>query len=467
MVSSLRKLHESIATGPLGRKYSAVLSPMKDDLLLTLLWSQAELQAHTAAGQCRLFSLGSAGSAPSERAHPAPVDPSIKATARWAAQQELVSSAELELRLLSVAGKDGGAGSVAAEIWSGGVRLARRSMAEKIGATVLPGAIFGKPQFSPSGQRVAWVAERADGRAKVSGYWPAPKDEKAKEKDKSEKPPEDTAEDTPPPYGKFEMRRNLGETIGVLGSVGVVWDWGKDELTVLEAATLLPTETLAPSEAAVPAQLQFDGTDDGLIFGCHLLPSRLPGLSACLNRRTALYHYALGDERARCLTDGLYCAMMPRLSPDARTLAFVAVPRPFGSHATCVEVRTMAWPAAGTAAGKEARVVVPKVDGRTPRGEGFGGFCGFHPQLDGLAWLGSALVFPSINDAQLSVWACDDTAPTPAAAPASSPTRWCPPGWTDGSVELLAAGSGAPAVQCLTRAHFRHHHCHHHGASAT
>eukprot|EP00966_Prymnesium_polylepis_P065010 1508523-Prymnesium_polylepis.1 len=59
VVSSLRKLHEAMATGPLGRKYAGALSRRKDDLVLALSWSQAELQSNTAAGQSRHFSLSS------------------------------------------------------------------------------------------------------------------------------------------------------------------------------------------------------------------------------------------------------------------------------------------------------------------------------------------------------------------------------------------------------------------------
>ena len=96
-----------------------------------------------------------------------------------------------------------------------GVRLARRSLADKVGGAVLPSAIFGQPLFSPSGKRVAWVAERAESRAKVSGYWPPPKEgdgEAEKEKPKEKEPP--------PPFAKFEMRRGLGETIGSDADVG-------------------------------------------------------------------------------------------------------------------------------------------------------------------------------------------------------------------------------------------------------
>lgn len=145
--------------------------------------------------------------------------------------------------------------------------------------------------------------------------------------------------------------------------------------------------------------------------------------------------------------------MMPRLSPDSRTLAFVCVPAPFGSHSTNVEVRTMEWPSLTTStpppssAATTARVVVPKVGEVT--GDGFTGFCGFHPQLDGLAWLSStSLVFPTISRAVHALFVCEDASPSPAATPPSYPRRLHPPGWAEGSTELLACEYGTIVAQC-------------------
>ena len=58
---------------------------------------------------------------------------------------------------------------------------------------------------------------------------------------------------------------------------------------MLAADELLPTGTLADGERAVPAHVTFD-TEDGLIVAVHTLPARTPGLSACLNRPTSLWH---------------------------------------------------------------------------------------------------------------------------------------------------------------------------------
>lgn len=160
---------------------------------------------------------------------------------------------------------------------------------------------------------------------------------------------------------------------------------------------------------------------------------------------------------ASYLSDGLYCAAMPRLSPDGRVLAFISVPQPFSSHATNVELRTMSWPASAASSAREARVVVPKLANPiTVDGSSFSGFCGFHPQLDALTWLGGpsasgtvaqSLVFPSINFAEFGAFACHDTDPT-SSTPPSLPRCLRPPGWTEGSVELLAASHGTVVVQC-------------------
>ena len=64
---------------------------------------------------------------------------------------------DLELRLLPSPAKDT---ELIAEVWGDGVRLARQPLGDKVGAKVLPASLFGPPAFSPSGQRIAWVAER-------------------------------------------------------------------------------------------------------------------------------------------------------------------------------------------------------------------------------------------------------------------------------------------------------------------
>ena len=250
-------------------------------------------------------------------------------------------------------------------MWSttSGVRLAR-AVVDGVGPKVLAPGVFGRPTFSPSGSSVAWVAESTPEGAKADGYWPQAAAKKKEGDDKEE--PAVLA-------GKFALRdaRSTGEMLLVHNSQLVAWDWQKqgeegNGVRVLKTSEVLPEGSLPAGGVGIPTHVSFDGTDDGLIFACHLLPPWQPGLSACLNRPTRLYHLtnlrASGSkeqptggaeadaatskrEPARCLTPSLYFAHMPRLSPDASTLAFAARPDPFGSHSTVVELRTMGWDA--------------------------------------------------------------------------------------------------------------------------
>ena len=463
----LRALHEALFTGPISRKVSrADLSWPSDgaEPLLHLNFDVPELQGSTASKQLSLVRLALDAAAPTASivAPALPADTSVKAVVRKRAE---AGAPELEMRLLSSTGKDG-TPSVAAEVWSGGVRLARRGLSDLIGGTVLNPAIFGSPTFSPSGRALAWVAEaKAEETPKGAGYWPAPSGAPASRTVKAVRAGSGAADkeaDASKEKGKalttdavarsrFDLKRNLGETIGVRGAQLVVWEWARDVVSVLEAEALLPPGTLGPQEVAVPAQLAWDGTDDGLLFACHLLPPRLPGLSACLNRPTRLYHlpsHTAEAPVARCLTDGLYLSHMPRLSPDGATLAFVCAPAPFASHSTNFEVRTMAWPPP-PAGVPSSRIVADAVAGRVARGV-WSGLCGFHPQLDALSWLdgergASTLVAATISAAEHSIFLVDAAASVDDAA--APPRRLTPPGFSRGSTELLAVRGGLLVVQ--------------------
>ena len=72
---------------------------------------------------------------------------------------------------------------LAVEVWSAtGVRLARRVI-DGVGPKPLSPGVFGRPSFSPSGHKVAFVAERTPDGSSAAGYWGAEK----KEGDKGEK----------------------------------------------------------------------------------------------------------------------------------------------------------------------------------------------------------------------------------------------------------------------------------------
>ena len=148
---------------------------------------------------------------------------------------------DLELRLLPSPAKDT---ELIAEVWGDGVRLARQPLGDKVGGKVLPASLFGPPAFSPSGQRIAWVAERPFEAAQAPGYWAAEKSPSPS------KPP-------PPSRDKYALRRGLGEALGVGNAAVVVWDWALGELSVHYAEDLLPPEECGPM--TVPSALIWDG----------------------------------------------------------------------------------------------------------------------------------------------------------------------------------------------------------------
>jgi hypothetical protein len=175
-----------------------------------------------------------------------------------------------------------------------------------VGPKVLPPGVFGKPQFSSSGSRIAWTAERLPAGTDAVGYWP-------KAGGAASMSSEPRVLD-----GKFALSdaRTTGEALLVHSSVLVVWDWRTDELAVITPESVLPAGSLPREGVAIAAHPIFDGSDSGLIFGCHLLPPWRPGLSACLNRPTKLFH----------LSEPLHAARLSKAPANAPANAPAAAP---------------------------------------------------------------------------------------------------------------------------------------------
>jgi hypothetical protein len=419
--TTLRSLHEALATGPLGRRYTAA-SPLGASSW-ALSFAASDLWSNTRSVQVQVVDLetNSVGS-------PLPADGTVDVTRDH--------SHGLEMRQIPC---DNGK-KLAVEIWSGGdgggVRLARRII-DSVGAKVLPPGVFGRPQFSPSGSRVVWVAEQTPPGADKPGYWSAAKkasdqrggSDKGEEVRGSAEAPASAGPSDPVLEGRFALsdKRSTGEMLLVHGSVIVSWDWREDDVRVLQAADVLPAGAIPePDGVGVVTHAAFDGTDDGLIFSCHLLPPWFPGLSACLNRPTKLFHLtrlfgatdaadaaedstaataATTTHKAVCLTPDLYFAHMPRLSPNGSTLAFVSRTERFAGHSTAVELRTMRWPPPDGS--PSSTVLVPVV--ATPEDDGFGGICGFHDELATLSWLNadSTLIFHTITGGTKATYTLD------------------------------------------------------------
>lgn len=397
----LRTLHEALATGPLAIRFSAA------EALGGSLWSLGyitqDLRSNTRAPQAHVVDIDAQSPIVAAKA----VDGATKITRS--------PEHSIEFRQMSC---DGGK-KLAVEMWSSsGVRLARR-VVDGVGPAVLPGGVFGKPQFSPSGSAVVWAAERKPSGADAPGYWPAASTPAAAggiasgssgggsggggntDGDTDASAEASAAGAVIASKYSLDASRGTGEMLLVHSAQLVVWDWRRDAMRTIEPESVLPEGSLDAGHVALAVQPTFDGSDGGLIFAAHLLPPWRPGISACLNRPTRLYHLrqiweesgpaptgaapstaaaAAAATPAECLTPSLYFAHMPRVSPDGATLAFAARPHRFKGHSTCYELRTMPWPppraaAAGAdAAGLASSVLLPS--SMSPAPNGFAGWCG-------------------------------------------------------------------------------------------
>lgn len=435
-VPSLRSLHEALASGPLGTRYTRA-SPLGGSLW-ELSFAAQDLRTKARTAQSHIVDLDRAGD------HVAATFPMDAGTA-------VTRSPEHGLELRQRTCDDGK--KLVVEMWdSGGACLARRVI-DGVGAKMLPTGVFGTPQFSPSGNAVTFAAERPPAGTSAEGYWPL-----ATEADEAEEASTFVG-------GRYELgdMRSTGEALLVHNSQIVVWEWRADSVRIVQAESVLPEGSLPPSGVAVPVHPTFDGTDDGgLVFVCHLLPPWRPGISACLNRPTRLYHLSSTDAptgsaedgsgaaaTARCLTPSLYLAHMPRLSPDGRVLAFVSKEMEFTSHTSVFELRTMAWPppASSTNADSDGASTVILPVARAPPavcdGTAFAGVCGFHDELSTLSWLDdTTLIMHAVAGHTLSTFMISPSADGEAAVSALRP-----PG-IEGSVSLLGTSGGTVIVQC-------------------
>ena len=487
-LTNLPQLHEALLTGPIGRRYtSASLLPAAAVDASKQTWALGFAQTDvrgggTASAQVTLVSADFNGGTSQVVASSLPVD--------GAAAASIVRdpATGLEFRMVRTASGGGGEPVTVVEIWDGEVRLAR-AVDASIGKG-LPAGVFGRPSFSPSGGSVTWAAaaQPTEPSASESSYWPNTATT-AKPDDGS--PPDGSG----PIEGKYAYRRGLGEVIDaagdVSGSVVVVWDWRAGlPPYILTAEAILPkdeskeaddeTDDETDGALAVLAHPCYDGGEGGILFQAYLLPPWRPGLSACLNRPTRIYHYPLtrrgdggvggasdgasGTSAATCLTPDLWCALVPRMSPDGGTLAFVAHAQRFAGHATHLELRAMKWPprAGATPAFSSSVLLAPDETAVDTEGAAFSGICGFHDELNTLAWLdgGSTLCFSSLVRGEKATYTCtlaeadvpestaaDGALTSAGALRCARLERLLPPNFAGGGLELLSAAQGTMVMQ--------------------
>lgn len=201
---------------------------------------------------------------------------------------------------------------VFAEVWDGYTQIARAK---------IPGmrevqfhGLFGSPQFI-AGTKVAFIAEPSDTKF-PRGYFEKKSDECAPVKE------------------KFRMRTDYGETaIKTRTPRLVIFDGEAQLFNTVE----IPCCLRGRIDAAFPTPIP--GCEDSLLITGYMQPLSLftPGLSRCLNRPSAIYRidgYLEDAPRVSCLTEGIYLALAPVVSPDGSKFVFAGHQDKFSPHCT-------------------------------------------------------------------------------------------------------------------------------------
>lgn len=301
----------------------------------------------------------------------------------------------------------------ALELWVGSVRARRKPLKGVCGQVYVDG-VFGEPSFSPDGKKVVMIAE-AHRPAEYASFFDG-----------------DGAGDGKGEAGdKFVQRPSLGERlVGKEQPVVVIYDLETDTLKALDAADLglLPGEQL-------PAHVAFDPSGTGLLYSAYHLGSFKHGLSACLNRPTAIYYWT-ADAGPRCLTPGSFLALRPVLNQAKNRLVFLHRQLPFGEHSTAFELASLPFPPPAEA---PLPAPTPVVESKASAPSGDADEClgvyGFHDDALRYEILGGAdgedvLWFQTMVAGEAAIFA---QRLTPDGHPVGPPTRLRPPP-TDGTV---------------------------------
>eukprot|EP00397_Hematodinium_sp_SG-2012_P016863 GEMP01017216.1.p1 GENE.GEMP01017216.1~~GEMP01017216.1.p1 ORF type:complete len:737 (+),score=140.69 GEMP01017216.1:158-2212(+) len=213
---------------------------------------------------------------------------------------------------------------LALEIWTMGQLEKRKWVGKAFGPEVYTGGIFGSPRWSQDMSKVIFIAEKK--KPEFNNYW---SEEQSEQKDGPE----------------LKFKRGLGPGGNDFG-----------EMLLTKTDPTLCVYDLAKNQIDVVKQSMFG---EGDIFPCHptfapdgsivcaafdLRQSGRVGLIACLNRNTKLYHLKDMESPAVSLTDDYFFAMVPRFSPDGKSLVFFTHKEPFLGHSTAFSLSHMAWP---------------------------------------------------------------------------------------------------------------------------
>ncbi|XP_042303423.1 acylamino-acid-releasing enzyme-like [Sceloporus undulatus] len=211
--------------------------------------------------------------------------------------------------------------SVSQQVWSnsGRVKNVNLMALDKHGKVYTDGQ-FGCLSWSSTEERILYVAERR--RPKKHPH--SPQDSFFKER---KKPSEEREEQ------QFVYYDNWGEALG---------DKSVPVLCVLNIDTSEVLVLDGIPEYISPGQAFWSPDNKGIVFvGWWHEPFRL-GLSACSNRRSALFLLDLSENCCEQLSSDNHSVSSPRLSPDGTRLIYLEG-QVFGPHRQCLKLLMLNW----------------------------------------------------------------------------------------------------------------------------
>ncbi|XP_068275919.1 acylamino-acid-releasing enzyme-like isoform X3 [Nyctibius grandis] len=175
--------------------------------------------------------------------------------------------------------------------------------------------------WSHSETRLLYVAEKSRPKPQPPCPWDVPAEARPAEEDEDEE------------GDQFVYHEDWGEALSTRSMpVLCALDLASSSLSVLEGVP----EHLSPGQAL------WSPGDRGVVFvGWWHEPFRL-GLSACSNRRSAIFHLDLASGRCELLSAEHGAACSPRLSPDGRRLLYLEGDLG-GPHRQCLRLRMLTW----------------------------------------------------------------------------------------------------------------------------
>jgi len=209
------------------------------------------------------------------------------------------------------------------ELWSAELGFVKScKLAPKVSTKIYDDAIFGKVSWSRFEDKVVFIGEVPGPESFRNAF-----EEEEEEEGNGSDPKEDLIE-------KYKLEQDFGETLEGKKCPGVfVWSFMENKIRRIPNAV---------PASHIPLNPIFDASGNGLILqGMYLPFDRKLGLSACLNRKSNLFHLETLYSSPKNLTQGFFLALPPKFSPDFTLLAFFGRRDEFLEHSTCYQLFVM------------------------------------------------------------------------------------------------------------------------------